>query len=333
MSLSGYEELTNGDDNTTVDESTAMREDSSIEASGVDGKDATVQTRVDESEVAPAEVSMLDDGEITGSTPRPPVPRTVKTEFAGLESPYEAMKREMKNQEDQDDQTAFLGEDEDSTVFLAQRTAQLPDMSMTPENLERVVIAADRSGRKQKDPLLHRVLDKNYRIQATPHKPALRMSPLMGQEATAKRTENSRPVWQDDSPMSSPEMAVPTLRSEIFTSPHKGRHHDHRHRLGAAPGGAPRTPGVSVQTPATGKKKTRDVFAANDGQGKGERRPYEIDWEDDDETDLQTGMSPPKTIQFALAPNRLMQTPGMLYRTYFAHTRAFAEKIISSFHF
>ncbi|KAJ2968665.1 hypothetical protein NQ176_g9069 [Zarea fungicola] len=56
-------------------------------------------------------------------------------------------------------------------------------------------------------------------------------------------------------------------------------------------------------------KKTRQALA--DGSLKGKLK-YEIDWEsdDDDDDDLYGGMSPPKTIQFALPPSKLLQTPA-----------------------
>jgi DASH complex subunit ASK1 len=91
--------------------------------------------------------------------------------------------------------------------------------------------------------------------------------------------------------MSSPPAAAPQLRSEIFSSPV-------RQQYGRAT--APRTPGVSIQPPAKGKAKVvKD----------------EITWESDSDQDAddvykELGMSPPKTIQFAIPPSRLMQTPG-----------------------
>jgi DASH complex subunit ASK1 len=232
--------------------------------------------------------------------------KTVKTQFASLQSPYESMKRKLHSDADEPDQTTVLEDDEDeddSTVLFAQRTARLPDMSMTPRGL-REELNRDPSPQKHKDPLLHRMLDKNYRLQATPHKPALRISPIKGKE-TEKRKEAA--AWQD-SPMSSPEMAVPTLRSEAFMSPYKS---NARQRLAAATQG-PRTPGISVQTPNTGKK-TRDVFAEDeDSTISGTRQRYEIDYESDEgeDDDIYAGMSPPKTIQFALPPSKLLQTPA-----------------------
>jgi DASH complex subunit ASK1 len=110
--------------------------------------------------------------------------------------------------------------------------------------------------------------------------------------------------------MSSPEMAVPTLRSEAFMSPYKSKA---RQKLAAVTAGqGPRTPGISVQTPGT-TRKSRDVFA-EESAAKSDKKPkYEIDWESDeeeDDIDLYAGMSPPKTIQFALPPSKLLQTPG-----------------------
>lgn len=255
--------------------------------------------------------SLLDDAELSGSTPRPPATKTMKTQFADLESPYESMKR---NMEAEGDDTTVLRDDdeEDTSVLFAQRTARLPDMSMTPRGRFQTQLNRDQSAQKSKDPLLHRVLDKSYRIQATPHKPALRISPLKGTDkGKGKESTPGAPSWQQDSPMSSPEMAVPRLRSEAFMSPIKARQ---RLAAGAANQG-PRTPGVSVQTPGTARK-TRDVFAEEEDDTGAADQKYEIDWDigepvDDDDLDLYAGMSPPKTIQFALPPSKLLQTPGM----------------------
>lgn len=239
--------------------------------------DVTASTAEDHS-TSPAEESLLDDAELSGSTPRPPSTKTVKTQFASLESPYQAMQREMRNEEDRTEVLDLDADDttENSTLLFQQRTARLPDMSMTPRSapLHR------KDSEQAKDPLLHRTQDKTYRIRSTPHKNA----PPMQAE---------RYAWQD-SPASSPEMAVPKLRSEAFMSPLKSA----RQRLGA-----PRTPGVSVQSPAR-KKSRDDVF----GGDTGKKPKYEIDWESD--SDDPVAMSPPKTIQFALPPSKLMQTPG-----------------------
>jgi len=241
------------------------------------------------------EESVLDEGELTGSTPRPPATKTIKTQFANLQSPYELMRQEMKNEEGEGQTTVLEDDDEDededvenSTVQFEQRTARILDLSMTPVQL---TSRLDNTTEHGKDPLLHRVLDKNYRIKSTPHKNA----PLISATKHA--------AWQD-SPMSSPEMAVPKLRSAAFMSPIKGKARAH---LQAANSG-PRTPGVSVQTPATARK-SKDVFAAAD-ENKKENKKYEIDWESDSDDGGPSGMSPPKTINFALPPSKLLQTPG-----------------------
>jgi DASH complex subunit ASK1 len=61
----------------------------------------------------------------------------------------------------------------------------------------------------------------------------------------------------------------------------------------------PRTPGVSVQTPAKGKTPV----------SMGRDQDY-VDYSDDDELDF----SPPKTIQFHIPQTKLLQTPGMSVR-------------------
>ncbi|KAL2691861.1 hypothetical protein Neosp_002253 [[Neocosmospora] mangrovei] len=300
VSLSGYEELANDDETTNVEESTAMREDTTADYTAQHDDDMTATTGAEHSTFhADADDSLLDDAELSGSTPRPPASKT-RTRFSDMQSPYETMKREMQ---DEEDETTVLQDNEDSTVLFAQHTARLPDMAMTPRNNKfDDDHTLEQSAQASKDPLLHRLLDKNYRIQATPHKPAYRISPLK-----SNQPKKETPAWKDDSPGSSPEMAVPTLRSEAFMSPYKS---NARQRLAAATQG-PRTPGVSVQTPATARK-TRDVFAEESTIASGKKK-YEIDWESDEEdedVDLYAGMSPPKTIQFALPPSKLLQTPA-----------------------
>ncbi|OAQ97019.1 hypothetical protein LLEC1_03894 [Akanthomyces lecanii] len=293
VSLSGYEELAN-DESTVMEESTAMREDGATADHANDDEHDTPgrhhgRRPVDDDD----DESMLDDAELAGSTPRPGAARVAKAHLSTMESPYEAMRREMKNEEDGDD-TTVLDEEEDTSVLFAQQTARLPDMSFTPKALLDQRKNDPSTGGK--DPLLHRVLEKNYRIQATPHKPTARGTP--------------------ESPASSPEMAIPKLRSEAFMSPYKSLAASSR--AGTSSGAAgrqrstpaasrgPRTPGVSVQTPMS--KKTRQALA--DGSIKGKEK-YEIDWEsDEDDDNLYGAISPPKTIQFALPPSKLLQTPA-----------------------
>lgn len=306
VSLSGYEELAADEDTTAHDETTEHGETTADYTPRPEGgdthHDASYQAQDD---------SLLDggDGDLTGSTPRAPASKS-RPQFAKLGSPYEELKREMR-----DEDNHASGDDSDTDIVPHQHTTRLPDMSMTP----RSSLGADEgtqddifsTAHKNKDPLLHRVLDKNYRIQATPHKPT-GVSPIKWKVTEKLQPQGAdkgkQPAWQDDSPQSSPEMAIPTLRSAAFMSPVKYGGGGARGRRPSGASGAPRTPGVSVQTPATAKK-TKDVYV---GEGKRGRQKDEITWESDDEDDdgLYGGMSPPKTIQFALPPSKLLQTPA-----------------------
>lgn len=155
---------------------------------------------------------------------------------------------------------------------------------------------------KASDPVLHHVLDKTYRVQATPLGKGF-YHPGDGTNTRSKFNVTPRPTTSipryafDDSPISSPEPEAPQLHSEIFSSPIKG--------VNATPGtsrkrrtssnrirGTPK-PGTSVLTPA---KKY------------GGHQPV---WDSDDDLDDEDfGPSPPKTMQFHIPQSRLMKTPG-----------------------
>lgn len=284
---------------------------------------------------------------------------SLRPQFANLSSPYENLKREYDTKRGGGGgggsrtprgETAPKEEQEedDTELLFQQHTARLPDMSMEPRDSldadglglhhendsDTQTFDFDGKG-KNKDPLLHRMLDKNYRIAATPHKGAganMGVSPIRwkvdklastpgrgdGRGKGKDKQSAARPIWED-SPTSSPEMAVPQLRSAAFMSPARAAYKSKGKAAAAAAAAAasgPRTPGVSVQTPATGRK-TRDVFGEKVKRGTAGALPAtsskyddEIAWESD--SDEFAGMSPPKTIQFAVPPSKLLQTPGML---------------------
>ncbi|EFX05766.1 dash complex subunit [Grosmannia clavigera kw1407] len=320
------------------------------------------------------------DGDLTGSTPRPSTSKSKRPRFSDMRSPYEVLREELNlgkggtaaaaaaaqsapkgPVDDEDDDSSIMmlvdasrtratnhdgnSDDDDNSsaadsALLAERTARLPDMSMTPRLSldERHRRAAEEDlamEQQQKNPLLHRVMDKTYRIQATPHKTIqtarsgtspMRLKVTEQQQQQQQAQAHKRAAWQDSSPMSSPEMAVPKLRSAAFLSPVRAAY---RSKLTAAAAG-PRTPGVSVQTPAM-KSRTRDISfddlgvdvdaapaavpyggaSAAAASAAGHKRD-EITWEssDDDGDDLYGGFSPPKTISFALPPSKLLQTPA-----------------------
>jgi DASH complex subunit ASK1 len=160
------------------------------------------------------------------------------------------------------------------------------------------------------DTVLHRnVLDKNYRIQATPHsqrkQPTSYSRPTTTTPGTATRTQ--RQPW-DDSPGSSPEISAPQLRSDLF-SPAKTRPKEpYRYEP------QPLTPGISVLTPAkpnshaatritsTGRPLSSPPSATNRTS-----RLFAADSSDEDDSFV---MSPPKTMQFHVPQSRLLQTPA-----------------------
>ena len=249
--------------------------------------------------------SMLDDnGDISGSTPRRPQPNQT-TEFQPYDSPYEALKREMKPQWKYKSNPTTDDEDDIDMLDLPPVTPgtnhRLPRMSMALESSPFGQTSYLPSA-KRNDPLLHRVMDKNYRVHATPH--------------TAQKEKAKTPVqqksWRDlGSPGSSSPIQAPTLHHEFFSSPIRQPALTPRNVASSRKQNifsklnAPRTPGVSVQTPA--EKPRHDIASPS-------KTREEITWEsdsDEDEDIYKTlGMSPPKTIQFALPPSRLVQTPA-----------------------
>ena len=238
--------------------------------------------------------SLLDNGDISGSTPRAPRPKSSSSDvpkFAEYPSPYEALKEELKGEGKKPER-----DEEGNPPTTPGPKSRIPDMSMTPTsspldlNSHLQSTAQKRAGG---DPLLHRVLDKSYRLQATPH--------LSRKDVLLKRTPANKPSWRDTtSPLSSPPAAAPQLHSEIFSSPIRQQY---------SKPSAPRTPGISVQTPAKGKTKEAIPRPS---------KKDEISWESDSDEDAegvyqQLGMSPPKTIQFNLPQSRLLQTPGIYF--------------------
>ncbi|KAK4166002.1 hypothetical protein QBC43DRAFT_343340 [Cladorrhinum sp. PSN259] len=333
VSLSGYEELANPEDSTAI---TSQEEGESSVVNENTGeyntprqrhdRDDTSHHQADQSSAIYDSVLSDDNGDLSGSTPRPPATKTISSsrqpQPAGFSSPYEALRREYKQTPTSKPAKGRAHspspikdefDEDDTSILFQQHTARLPDMSMhfhhRPQKSEDDL---DFLKPSNKDPLLHRLQDKNYRIAATPHK-ATGVSPIKWkvtekppQPTATPKQAAPRPIWED-SPQSSPEIAMPQLRSAAFLSPAKVRAATYNRgggRAGANFGG-PRTPGVSVQTPGfTGKGKTKDVYAGD-----------EVGWKSDDDEEMTEdfgmgGMSPPKTIQFALPPGRLLQTPA-----------------------
>lgn len=96
-------------------------------------------------------------------------------------------------------------------------------------------------------------------------------------------------------------MAPPQLRSDLFS-----------------PAKAPRTPGVSVLTPAGARGRQapatstgRRLFSPEDkAYTASKSRPSHIFDDSDNDDDDLAGFSPPKTMQFNVPQSRLVQTPA-----------------------
>jgi DASH complex subunit ASK1 len=211
------------------------------------------------------------------STPRAPNSEGKQPMFADFSSPYEELRRELNGTRTPKLEPTTPG-----------KTQTLPDMTTMMESSPFNPPTTSKTGPTTQDPLLHRVLDKTYRVQATPlisprkYKPTGAFTP-----ATARRgaptpggATTSLPRWADDS--SPPSSPAPQLRADIF-SPMK----------------TPRTPGISVQTPGKGKQP----FSVTKTGGA-------IFDSDSDEDGDELGFSPPKTIQFHIPQSKLLQTPG-----------------------
>ncbi|KAI9882079.1 MAG: hypothetical protein M1823_006176 [Watsoniomyces obsoletus] len=252
----------------------------------------------------------LHSPSIINSTPRPKSTKATKTRtitqptFAEFPSPYEALKREHEEM-----LSARPGIGVPQPPGSPTVTSKLPAISRVtpggqpPARNRPGAGGGGGGGARGGDVLLHRVLDKTYRIQATPHKTPASQIPRRGVQ--------SRPLMpaksvMDSSPMSSPDVARPELNPDVF-SPLTRRNAT----MTAGASKKMRTPkpeykqGVSVlQTPRQGYggggiATTQEHLGHDD----------EEDDEDDDWGEIE-GMSPPKTIQFAVPASRLLRTPA-----------------------
>jgi DASH complex subunit ASK1 len=237
-----------------------------------------------------AESTMTFDSPSLGhSTPRAPPSMKKGTkghhsdeeepQFAGMSSPYEALKQEFQG---------HLGGTKTPKLdpVTPGKAQALPDMTGF-DSSPFVQPTTSKKPYTNQDPLLHRVLDKTFRVQATPiisprkYKPTGAYTPRAAQlgAPTPRGAASNLPAWAEHS--SPPSSPAPQLRADIF-SPMK----------------TPRTPGVSIQTPAKGKH----TMSVNRTGG--------TVFDDSDEEEYELDFSPPKTIQFHIPQSKLLQTPG-----------------------
>ena len=297
VSLSGYEEPSAEDETATEDDATvATTSSTSTYGMSPHTQEPTMTPQPNSRAYADASFSPSP----AQSTPRPTT-KQIKTSkqkqpptTAPYSSPYESLRRDLlpAPQPSPSESTlpstprahnASLQHDPESSPFAPPSTSA-HNAHRTPAN----------------DLLLHRVLDKNWRLQATPHSIARTLPYRNGPSAaentpkpsTAKR--GGFAADQSDELDSSPAIAAPELHADIFDTPaRRGR-----------------VPGVSLLTPGKGKKAGggRSDLTANNGT-KGKDSLWDSDSEEGEMDGV--GMSPPKTMQFHVPQGRLMRTPGM----------------------
>ncbi|KAH7052091.1 DASH complex subunit Ask1-domain-containing protein [Macrophomina phaseolina] len=307
VSLSGYEE-------PTAEDTTMQPEDTTHVSAAYDDSpsirnDTTLHSAADCTSRFEEDDEGLEDSLLSSpSMAKTPRNRPTSSFTDNYSSPYEALKRELQGEKTEagaskvrdDASSDASGLPEEGTVIGAPTTpgkvshSTLPDMSMTPESSPFAPGSADQHTRHTRqasnnDPLLHRMLDKTYRIAATPHT-VQKTRPGASTTAATPGTNNHtrRRLAFDSSPMSSPEAPAPQLRADLFS-----------------PAKTPRTPGVSVYQQHQTPGKSGGAGAAS--KFTGGARDF-ITWDSDSEGD--TEFSPPKTMHFHVPQSRLMQTPA-----------------------
>ncbi|KAJ5987134.1 hypothetical protein N7451_011499 [Penicillium sp. IBT 35674x] len=312
VSLSGYEERPNEDD--TVQEPTATEEELSadITQSTSHEDDQPYETPTSQRHHIPHghgdDLDLTDLAISSHSTPRAPSQQTGDdmTVSSVEHSSYEDLRRQINETE-----APFNMPDSSTLPSTPGRQPFFPhgDSSETPMSSPFIPPAsakyqsASRDDRYQKpsDPVLHQMLDKTYRVQATPlgkgyHNPGGGASTRSKFAVTPNQAASGSRYAFNDSPMSSPEPEAPQMHSEIFSSPIKGvdmtpgtnrKRRTSSNRMRGTP-----KPGFSVLTPAKKAGGNRAL------------------WDSDDDLDEDFGPSPPKTMQFHIPQSRLMQTPA-----------------------
>lgn len=304
VSLSGYEEATLAEDAT-------QNEDTSASLQTPTDHDENTASSIEHQENDDDEEFTVDSPtQVTGlqTTPKLSPANKGKNSAGHTPPPRSAGRFTSPSPRKYTGKNSLAMDSPDEPSTPRPRQAQPQSSPFEPESAS--APSAFRQQPTNNDPLMHRVLDKNYRIQATPH--TQRRERQQQQHQTFSKatpaTATKRALWED-SPQSSPEIAPPQLRSDLF-SPAKTT--------------APRTPGVSVLTPARHRTNTtttstgRTLFGAEDktyaatqasarSNAQGFSSPDRDAYDSDDET---FDISPPKTMQFHVPASRLVQTPA-----------------------
>ena len=275
VSLSGYEEIPAEDE--TVTDTTGQATPSSASSASYASPSQEGYTQASFTPTG----SQRHETSSPFETPSQSTPRAQRTQpkMAPYSSPYEALKREMLG-------TTEPTEDVSTSDLPSTPRGQTMDDS-TPQSSPFLPPSEAPQRTPANDVLLHRVLDKNYRILATPHgQPPLPKPKAQQPEPTPLTARRNASKSQANDDIDSSPLTAPQLRTEIF----------------GTPGRSKRTPGISVLTPA--RHKTPKVAAE---KGKQARAVWDSD---SDEDDIFEGMSPPKTMQFHIPQSKLLKTPG-----------------------
>jgi DASH complex subunit ASK1 len=274
---------------------------------GIDGR-VKVEDRQEEGDLL--DDSLLDDLKIEGqSTPKAKRKGEAASQilvendvvWADVESPFETVRKKFAGRYDTGigpgARNPSKGQQPPITPRRPQQSQETPESSP-------LCLTRPEGGR-----ILHRALDKTYRLQATPMgktAPPSRYRSTMT-AATPKQpptTSAADPFDFDSSPMSSPGLE-PTM-----------------HRLAQMRMGTPPTLLATTRTPGTKKlfttainptttvatNPTATTTTTTNTMGK-----YSIDdllLDDSDDDDVSFLMSPPKTIQFSMPRSKLLATPA-----------------------
>ena len=294
------------------------------------------------------------------STPKGKQPQQrTETQWEDIESPFDALRKELARKDytmhgspttnvaaavpavgatgyedsfgDDDVDMTFGDEPTLPTTPLTSRRArpakdsfETPkSSSFYPPGAATGIIGKKTPGGANEDQLLHRVLDKNWRLQATPlGKPApTRYRTTTGTAAAAAATTPKAQILPppgSESPMSSPPK-LHFYSADIFSSPIPGL-------SGLGGGKKPKTSTTSntsnnttaggPKTPTSRRYGTAKVTTTHHhelGQQEDDEDRFAYGYDDDDDSDdfdLPPGLSPPVTIQFSLPPSKLLATPA-----------------------
>lgn len=298
VSLSGYEEPPEDEaiteDLTETTPSSAYGSPSLREADSITPSNQRVDSPPDDQSTPTQSPSQ--------STPRGPTTARAPLSIATYSSPYEALRREVQGVRDEDMSASTI-----PSTPRTQHQSPAPQSSpFQPPSTSRH--ASHRT--PANDVLLHRILDKNWRLQATPHSHAQRL-PHRGVAKVAEtplpsaRKRGNRAYHRGAENLdSSPAVPVPQLHAEIFDSPVR----------------RPRVPGVSVFTPVRGQGTRPPAQLGRADEPTAASMAGIWDSDSDEEGGIE-GMSPPKTMQFHIPQSRLLRTPGMLFLLVIEHSQ------------